>query len=183
MLESSDLPSVRLPPDPPLGQLRATPTESDVSAESCVGNWVRTSTSALIPHPTGRDTPPLGELLGGQNFKERTLCWCVLCSELCSSGFHRFPFKELQCMAVRRTAVHALKPVLCVTYLRPCAVSYLSRVPKPLVPRVMGHFKTPRRGRTPLVRCLPVRFCVVLKLSRGGTLLGRIIIKQPSVNG
>lgn|ERR1017187_1752234 len=112
MLESSDLPSVRLPPDPPLGQLRATPTESDVSAESCVGNWVRTSTSALIPHPTGRDTPPLGELLGGQNFKERTLCWCVLCSELCSSGFHRFPFKELQCMAVRRTAIFPSAPFL-----------------------------------------------------------------------
>jgi hypothetical protein len=173
------LPSVRLPPDPPLGQLRATPTESDVSAESCVGNRVRTSTSALIPHPTGRDTPPLSELLGGQNFKERTLCWCVLCSELCSSGFHRFPFKELQCMAVRRTAVHALKPVLCVTYLRPCAVSYLSRVPKPLVPRVMGHFKTPRRGRTPLVRCLPVRFCIVPKLSHNWDSLGRIAIVVP----
>jgi hypothetical protein len=105
MLESSDLCSGRLSPKPPLGQLRATPTEPDVPAESRVRDRVRASASALFPHPTGRDTPSVGEFLGGQNFKERTLGWCVLCSELCSSAFHRFPFKEFQCMAVRRTAV------------------------------------------------------------------------------
>jgi hypothetical protein len=90
MLESSNLSSVRLSPDPPLGQLRASPTEPDISAESRVGNRVRTTTSTLLPDPSWRDTPPLGELVGGQNFKERTLSRCILCSKLCSSGFHRF---------------------------------------------------------------------------------------------
>jgi hypothetical protein len=72
-----------------------------------VGDRFRAPTSALLPHPTGRDTPPVGEFLGRQNFKERTLRWYDLCSELCSSVFHSCPFKELQCMAVRRTAVLA----------------------------------------------------------------------------
>src|SRR5712691_4434565 len=68
------------------------------------------------------------------------------------------------------------KPLSCILRF------LLSRVPKPLVPGDMGHFKTPGRGRTPLVQCLPVRYCSVPKLSPSETLLGRIIIKYPSFN-
>jgi hypothetical protein len=60
---------------------------------------------ALIPHPARRDPPPLSEFVGGQNFKERPPRRLVLCSELCSSGFHAFPINGFQCMAVLKTAV------------------------------------------------------------------------------
>jgi hypothetical protein len=66
---------------------------------------IGTATPALIPHPTRWDPPPLSEFLSGQNFEERPLGWRVLCSGLCSSGFHTFPVNKFQRMAVRRTAV------------------------------------------------------------------------------
>jgi hypothetical protein len=68
-------------------------------------NRVGAPTSALIPHPTRRDSPPLSEFLSSQNFKERTFGWRVLCSGLCSSGFHTFSINEFRCMAVRETAI------------------------------------------------------------------------------
>src|SRR5436305_6222454 len=60
----------------------------------------------------------------------------------------------------------------------------MSRVPEPLVSRVMGHFETPRRRRTPLVRCLPVRFCLVPKLSQYWDCLGLVAtgFPEPSSN-
>jgi len=66
-----------------------------------MGNRIGAATSALVPHPTRRDTPPLCELLGGQNFKEKTVGPAVLCSELCSADFHIFSINKLWCIAVR----------------------------------------------------------------------------------
>jgi hypothetical protein len=71
-------------------------------------NGVGAAIPALIPHPARRDTPPLGEFIGGQNFKERPTSRLVLCSDLCSRGFHTFAINEFQCMAVRRTAAPRL---------------------------------------------------------------------------
>jgi hypothetical protein len=68
-------------------------------------NGVGAATPALIPHPARRDTPPLSEFIGGQNFKERSPRPLGLCSELCSSRFHAFTINGFQRMAVRRTAV------------------------------------------------------------------------------
>jgi hypothetical protein len=70
-----------------------------------MGNRIGAATPALIPHPTRRDPPPLSEFFRRQNFKARTLGWRVLCSELCSSGFHTFPINKSQRIAVRRTAI------------------------------------------------------------------------------
>lgn len=55
-----------------------------------MGNRIGAATSALLPHPTRWNTPPLSKFLGSQNLKERALAGCVLCSGLCSSGFHAF---------------------------------------------------------------------------------------------
>jgi hypothetical protein len=68
-------------------------------------NRVGAATSALIPYPTRRYTPPLSEFFGGQHFKEKTLGWRVLCSELCSSGFHTFPVNKFERMAVLKTVI------------------------------------------------------------------------------
>jgi hypothetical protein len=65
-----------------------------------MGNRIGAATAALLPHPTRLHTPSLGELLGGQNFKEKTFSQVVLCSELCSSVFHVFSVNKLRCMAV-----------------------------------------------------------------------------------
>jgi hypothetical protein len=66
---------------------------------------IAATTSAPVSDPARRDSPPLSEFFGSQNFKEGTVAFYVLCSGLCSSGFHIFPVNNLQCMAVRRTAL------------------------------------------------------------------------------
>jgi hypothetical protein len=90
MLESRILSLAKLAPAPPLNQFMAAPAKSDVSAQPSVGDWVCRAASALLPHPTCRNTPPLGEFLGRQNFTEEAPGQRVLCSELCSSAFHSF---------------------------------------------------------------------------------------------
>jgi hypothetical protein len=73
---------------------------------------IAATTSALVSDPARRDSPPLSEFFGGQNFKEGSVGCYELCSGLCSSGFHIFPVNNLQCMAVLKTAVlgHADEP-------------------------------------------------------------------------
>jgi hypothetical protein len=105
MLESRALFSVRLSSEPPLRQLRTAPTEPHVSAKARMRNRIRTASAALLSDPSRRHAPSLGEFFGGQNFEEWAIRGFVLCSELCSSGYHRFLFKEIWCMAVRRTAI------------------------------------------------------------------------------
>lgn len=51
---------------------------------------VGAASATLLPNPTRRDSPPFGEFLCSQNFKERPTGWRVLCSGLCSSDFHTF---------------------------------------------------------------------------------------------
>jgi hypothetical protein len=108
-----------------------------------MGNWVAATTAALLPHPTRGNPPPTGEFFGSENFKEWSLGLRVLCSGLCSNVFHAFPINEFWCTAVRRTVVHALKPG---SLRRGIACFLLSRVPKPLEPRVMGQSYNPPDG-------------------------------------
>src|ERR1039458_3400481 len=46
----------------------------------------------------------------------------------------------------------------------------------------MGQSFNHQTGETVLSLRLPVRFCLVPKLSHGGTLLGRIVAKKPTLN-
>ena len=73
-----------------------------------MGNRIGAATPALVPHPTRRDTPSLGELLGGQNFKEKTVGQGVLCSDLCSGTFHIFSINELWGITVLKTVLPKL---------------------------------------------------------------------------
>jgi hypothetical protein len=99
MLESRELFS-GLPAAPPFRQFWTSPTESDVSPEANVGDWIGTAGAALLPYPTRRKSPSLSQFFCCQDFKEWAFYHHVSVLQLCSGHFHVFTFKELQSMTV-----------------------------------------------------------------------------------
>jgi hypothetical protein len=56
-----------------------------------MGNRIKTAAVALLSDPAGWYAPSFSKLFGSQNLKKGADEWAVLCSELCSGGFHSLP--------------------------------------------------------------------------------------------
>jgi hypothetical protein len=105
MLESSKMFAASLSARPPLSQLWTSPTESNISTESRMRDWVGAATSALLSDPARRNSPFLSKLFRGQNFEKGADIHRVLCSGLCSSVFHIFSVNHFPRRAVLKTAI------------------------------------------------------------------------------
>src|SRR3954466_7994539 len=73
-----------------------------------MGNRITTPAAALLSDPARRHAPSSSQFFGSQHFKKWTEKR-VLCSDLCSRGFHVFGPNELACITVLNTVNHVFQ--------------------------------------------------------------------------